>query len=167
MAVSVREAVPEDAPRICDVHLASIEGFGSQGYTEEQVTAWAHDRDPDEYPIESRDTYFIVAEDETGVIGFGWMKPDPGEYFQTEVEGEITAIYIHPSVARSGVGSRIYTELETEAIRENIDSLGLWASRNAVPFYETHGYERVATHSHEYQDGIELTLVEMVKQSLR
>jgi putative acetyltransferase len=40
----------------------------------------------------------------------------------------------------------------------------LWASRNAVSFYEAQGYERVTEHIHEYQDGIELTLVEMKKQ---
>ena len=165
MDVSVREAMLGDARRICDVHLASIEGLASQSYTEEQVTAWAHDRDPDEYPIESEDTCFVVAEDETtAVIGFGWMKPEAGEYFQTEVEGEITAIYIHPSVTRRGVGSRIYTALEAQATQRNVDSLGLWASRNAVSFYEAQGYERVTEHIHEYQDGIELTLVEMKKQ---
>lgn len=167
MAVSVREAVAGDAQQICDVHLASIEGFGRQSYTEKQVTAWAHDRDPDDYPIEAEDTHFVVAEDETKMVGFGWMKPDAGEYLQTEVEGEITAVYIHPSVARNGVGSRIYTELETEAIRQNIDSLGLWASRNAVRFYEAQEYERVTEHNYEYQDGIELTLVEMVKKPVR
>jgi putative acetyltransferase len=167
MDVSVREAVPEDAHRIRDVHLASIEGFGGESYTEEQVAAWAHDRDPDEYPIESERTYFVVAEDQTEVVGFGWMKPDAAEYFQTAVEGEITAVYIHPSVARREVGSRIYRELETEAMRQHIDSLGLWASRNAVPFYEAQGYERVVDHNYEYQDGIKLALVEMVKRSVR
>jgi putative acetyltransferase len=167
MDVSVREAVPGDAHQICDIHLASIEGLGSQSYTEEQVAAWAHDRDPDEYPIESEDTFFVIAEDETEVIGFGWMKPDAGEHFQAKVEGEIIAIYVHPSISRTGVGSRIYTELETEAIRQNIDSLGLWASRNAIPFYEAQGYERVMDHVHEYQDGIELTLVQMVKRPIR
>jgi putative acetyltransferase len=167
MDVSLREAVPGDAHRICDVHLASIKGLAGQSYNEEQVAAWAHDRDPDDYPIESEDTYFVVAEDETAVIGFGWMKLDAGEYFQTGVEGEIRAIYIHPSVTGQGIGSRIYTELETQAIRQNIASLGLWASLNAVPFYEAQGYERVAEHVHEYQDGIELTLVEMSKQSIQ
>lgn len=167
MEVSVRTAVASDARRIRDVHLASIEGFGGQSYTEEQVQAWAHDRDPAEYPIESEDTYFLVAESDTEVIGFGWMQPDAGEYLQTEVDGEITAIYVHPAVARSGIGSRIYAELEAQAVRENLTSLGLWASRNAVPFYEAQGYERVADHVHEYRDGVELTLVEMQKRSLR
>lgn len=167
MEVAIREAVAEDARQIRDVHLASIEEFGRQQYTDEQVAAWAHDRDLDKYPIESDDTYFVVAEDGREVIGFGWMNPDAGDYFRTEVEGEITAVYVHPSVARDGVGSRIYTALEAEAIRKQIDSLGLWASLNAVPFYEAHGYERVTDHVHEYQNDIELTLVEMIKQAIR
>lgn len=167
MEISVREAVTGDAPQIRDVHLASIEGLAGQRYTEEQVAAWAHDRDPDEYPIESEDTYFVVAADETAVVGFGWMEPAADEYFQTDVEGEITAIYIHPSVTRHGVGSRIYTELESHAVRQNIDSLGLWASRNAVLFYEAQGYGRVTEQRHEYRNGVELTVVEMEKQSLR
>ena len=163
MDISVRKAVAGDARQIRDLHLASIEGFGRESYTEKQVAVWAHDRDPDEYPIESEDTYFVVAEDAARIVGFGWMKPTAGKYFQTEVEAEITAIYVHPSVARNGVGSGIYNELETEAIRQDIGSLGLWASYNAVPFYEAQGYERVADHSYEYQDGVELTVVEMVK----
>jgi putative acetyltransferase len=167
MDVSVREAVTGDATQIRDVHLASIAEFGRQSYTDKQVTAWAHDRDPEEYPIDSGDTYFVVAEAEAEVVGFGWMKPAADEYFQTAVTGEITAIYVHPSVARSGVGSRLYTELETEAIRQRIDSLGLWASRNAVPFYEAQGYDRVTDHNYEYRDGVYLTLTEMVKQPIR
>jgi len=70
MDVSVREAVATDARRICDIHIASIKRLGGQSYTEEQVAAWAHNRDPDEYPIESEETYFLVAETDTAVIGF-------------------------------------------------------------------------------------------------
>jgi len=113
------------------------------------------------------DTYFLVAEHEKQVIGFGWMRLDAGEYFQTDVDGEITAIYIAPSVARNGVGSRICAELEERAVQDTLSSLGLWASLNAVPFYEAHGYERVTSHAHEYHNGIELTLVEMEKHPLR
>ena len=167
MEASVREAVAGDARQIRDVHLASIRGLGSQHYTDEQVAAWGHDRDPDDYPIESEETYFLVAADETDVVGFGWMKPDAGEYYQAAVDGEITAIYVHPSVAREGVGSRIYGELEARAVQQDLDSLGLWASRNAVSFYEAHGYDRVTEHVHEYRDGVELTLVEMEKRPLR
>lgn len=166
MKVTVREAVAGDARSIRDVHLASIEGLAGQSYNEEQTAEWAHDRDPAEYPIESGETYFLVAAHDEQVIGFGWMKPEADEYFQTDIDGEITAVYIHPSVARNGVGSRIYSELEVQAVRDNVTSLGLWASLNAVPFYEEQGYKCVTEHIHEYHD-VELTIVEMEKHSIR
>lgn len=95
------------------------------------------------------------------------MKHDAGECVQTEVAGELTAIYIHRSVTERGIGSRIDTALETQAIRQNIALLGLWASLNAVPFYEAQGYERVAEHIHQYRHGIDLTLVEMEQRSIQ
>jgi len=163
MDVVVREAVLDDAPRIREVHLDSIEVLGPAAYSDEQVAAWAHDRDPAEYPIETDETYAVVAETDGEIVGFGWMKPDADDYFETPVGGEITALYVHPSVARRGVGTRLYTELEGEARRRGVGSLGLWASRNAVLFYEAQGYQRVTEHTIEFDDGVEGTVVEVRK----
>lgn len=163
MDVTVREAVPADRRAVRDVHLASIEGFGGEAYDERQVEAWAHDRSPDAYPIETPETYFVVAAADDRVVGFGWLQPDAGDYFERPVDGEITAVYVHPSVARRGVGSRLYDALEAHARNLAVESLGLWASRNAVPFYEAKGYRRVTEHVHEFHDGVEGTVVEMCK----
>ena len=162
----MREAVTGDVREIRDVHIASIEGLAEQTYTDGQVQAWTHDRDPTEYPIESEQTDFIVAEHGEEIVEFGWIKPDADDYFQTDIDGEITAIYVHPIVARNDVGTRIYGELEAEAVREGVGSLGLWASLNAVPFYEAQGYTGVTDHTHEYHDET-LTVVEMEKRSIR
>lgn len=167
MTVVVREAVPDDGEDIRDVHLASITELGGQCYDNSQVEAWAHDRDPDKYPIESAETYFLVAERNGQIVGFGNMKPEAEDYFESTVDGEITAVYVHPSVSRQGVGTRIYTELEAEARRQHVNTLGLWASLNAVPFYEAHGYQRVTEHVHEFHGGIKGTVVEMSKSLSR
>jgi putative acetyltransferase len=161
MDVLVREAVPEDASRIREVHLDSIEALGGQAYSDQQVAAWAHDRDPAEYPIETEATYAVVAEADDRLVGFGWMRPDAEEYLEAPVDGEITALYVDPSVARRGVGTRLCTDLESEARRRGVESLGLWASRNAVPFYAAQGYRRVTEHTIEFDDGVEGTVVEM------
>lgn len=163
MDVVVREATSSDAAQIRSVHLASIEGVEYQEYDSKQVSAWAHDRDPGDYPIENEETYVVVAEQDDQIVGFGWMKPDADDYFEAEVEGEITAIYVHPSIARCGVGTRIYTELETAARRNGVDSLGLWASLNSVSFYESQGYQRTTEQSLEFTGGVEITVVEMRK----
>jgi putative acetyltransferase len=166
MEFSVREAVTDDARAIRDVHLASIEGLAGQEYTEEQVSAWAHERNPRDYPIESEETYFLVAEYDGQIVGFGWMKPEADDYFSVDVDGELTATYIYPSIARSGVGTQIYDELEEYALRNDVKSLGLWASLNAISFYETQGYEPITEHTLEYE-GVELAVVEMEKRPLR
>jgi len=166
MDVVVREAVPDDAPRIRAVHLDAIESLGGQAYSDEQVAAWAHDRDPAEYPVETGETYAVVAEAGDRLVGFGWMRPD-AEDLVAPVGGEITAVYVDPSVARQGVGTRLCTELESEARRRGVESLGLWASRNAVPFYKTQDYRRVTEHTIEFDDGVEGTVVEMRKRLAR
>jgi len=160
MDVVVREAVPDDAPRVREVHLDSIETLGGQAYSDQQVAAWAHDRDPAEYPIETEATYAVVAEADDRLVGFGWMRPDV-EGLVAPIDGEITALYVDPSVARRGVGTRLCTDLESKARRCGVESLGLWASRNAVPFYAAQGYRRVTEHTIEFDDGVEGTVVEM------
>lgn len=92
------------------------------------------------------------------------MKPNADDYFQTTVGGEITATYVHPSVAREGIGSAIYSELEEYAWGSDVASLGLWASLPAVPFYRAHGYTKVAEHTYEFHDGVDGTVVEMRKE---
>jgi putative acetyltransferase len=56
MEVDIREATPDDALAVRDVDIASIEGLGPSAYDPEVVAAWAHDRDPAEYPITADDS---------------------------------------------------------------------------------------------------------------
>ncbi|WP_435157857.1 GNAT family N-acetyltransferase [Haladaptatus sp. DFWS20] len=48
------------------------------------------------------------------------------------------------------VGTEIYTELEQRARAKGAQTLGLSATQNAVPFYESHGYERMREYTHEF-----------------
>ena len=128
MELRVREARAGGARRVRDIHVEPIEELGEAAYDGEQVGAWAHDRDPEASPIGSEETRFLVAEDAGEVVGFGWMELTAGEYFDSAVDGEITAIYVQPSVARHGVGSRICEGLETSAVRNDVESPGLWTS---------------------------------------
>jgi putative acetyltransferase len=70
-------------------------------------------------------------------------------------DAEITAVYVHPSVAREGVGSRIADELEARARAAGATVVGLTASLPAVPFYASRGYERVEERTHEFSAGPE------------
>ena len=159
--MTIREATVEDAAAVLAVHLESIEELGSTVYTPEQVAAWAHDRDPQNYPIDEDHAHFVVAEREECVIGIGWLERDPGDHLDAAVDREVIAVYVHPSVAREGVGSALLAELERDAREENAATLGLWSSLNAVEFYMFHGYEQVTEHVYEFDAGVEGTVVEM------
>lgn len=177
----VREAIPGDADVVCRVHVESITGLGLDGYTQEQVDAWAAGCDSADYAaaIAAPDQYHVVAERDGDVVGFGSLR-DPGdesttdESTTTEVTtdgprtAEVTAIYVHPAAARSGVGTALYENLERRARAAGVRRLELTASLPAVAFYESLGYERTGTDTHEFSahesTGVEGTVVEMEKR---
>lgn len=165
----VREATPADAEAVRAVHYRSIRDLGVAAYDEEQVEAWAagcasadYEPDPDaagEYLVALRDGL---------LVGFGSLLADETPEEQTvDVDATVTAVYVDPSVARQGVGTALYEELEARARRRGATRLGLTASLPAVPFYEAMGYDRVREHDHEFSrhvdTGVTGTVVEMVK----
>ncbi|PSP65631.1 GNAT family N-acetyltransferase [Halobacteriales archaeon QH_8_64_26] len=160
MEVDIREATPDDALAVRDVHIASIEGLGPSAYDPEVVAAWAHDRDTVEYPITADGSCSPVAE-ERKLVGFGWLAFEPGEHLVAEIGAEVTAAYVRPEVAREGVGSALLAELEGAARERGIKTLGSWASLPALPFYLARGYERVTEHVHEFAPGVEGRIIEM------
>jgi len=163
MSPSIRYATPGDANCMLTVQETAIRNHGVRSYSSEQVEAWAAGREPDDYPIESPETDVLVAERGGTVVGFGWLKPDADDYFDATVDGEITAVYVHSDITREGVGTLIYDELERIARAEGVRSLGLWASLNAVPFYESQGFEPVTRQSLEFEEGVSGEVLEMKK----
>ena len=163
MTLSIRRARPKDAEAIRDVHLASIRGLGKESYTPEQVDAWAHDRDPADYPIDEPEATMFVAERGGSVVGFGWLSTEPAADFEGQVDGKVTAIYVHPALARQGIGTTLYQALETRARELGLDSLGLWASHNAVPFYEANGFSTVRELTYRFDGEVTGEVSEMRK----
>lgn len=128
----VRVATPDDAAAILDLHVASIRAFGPDA----QVAAWAEkDEGAGTYPIEDDDHHLVVAKADGRIAGYGHLVPD---------EWEVRAVYVRPDCARNGVGSTILAHLEGYALGASIERLRLWASRNAVGFYERRSYRPTA-----------------------
>lgn len=143
------------------MHEKSIRELAPVAYSQDVVSAWAGEKDPDKYQIESDETYFLVAEIDDGVVGFGELRPEAGEYFQADIEGEIRAVYVHPDFTRQGVGTVIYQRLESEAKKLQLDSVGLWSSINAREFYEELGFETVEEITYEFGGEVEGPAIEM------
>lgn len=156
---SLRVATPEDAPAIMRVHVDSIRALGPAAYDDVQVAAWAEKGDPaDHYPIERDDHHLVVAERGNRIVGYGHLVPE---------NEEVRAVYVHPDAVRDGVGSAILAHLEGYALGVGIEHLRLWASLNAVEFYERRGYYQTAeTVIEKEYDGrnVPLTVVAMEKR---
>ncbi len=174
-AFTVRPATAADTERMAAAHAAAIVALGRAAYDSEQVRAWARGRyeygvaeDGERLVVAARDR---AARPENGpdadyeeVLGFGALRYAASEYLaDADVEGEVAAVYVHPAFVRQGVGRALYDDLERAARDRGLSSLGLWASLNAVGFYEDRGYERVAERDHEFDDDVTATVVEMRK----
>lgn len=161
MTVRIRPASLEDASDIRALHVASIRALGPRSYDEEQVAAWAtKDDGPDSYPIGDDGHHFVVAEREQAIVAFGHVVPRAES---------VRAVYVHPDHVGSCVGSTVLAHLEGYALGCGTPRLGLWASLNAVGFYQRMGYRSVRDEAIEKSnDGSTVTIpvVEMLK-SLR
>ena len=166
----VRDATTEDAEVVRNVHSESITELGREGYEERQVAPWKNGCESADYSsiIEAEVSEFVVAEQNGAVVAFGSATFEPPEGYEAMVEAEVTGVYVHPSVVRTGVGSAVLTAIERRARERDTTTLGLSASLNAVPFYEVQGYERVTERTHEFSSsestGVTGRVVEMKKE---
>ncbi|MFP9190296.1 GNAT family N-acetyltransferase [Natronosalvus vescus] len=152
--VTVRPARPEDSEALVAVHLAAIRELGATAYDPDQVDAWAANKDPDGYPVESEDDHFVVATHEGAVVGFGHLASE---------HREVQAVYVHPDHARAGCGSALLEHLEATARADDLERLTLLSSKNAVDFYERHGWRGLEWVDHESTGGVVLECLRMTK----
>jgi putative acetyltransferase len=182
--VRLRPARADDAAPLQATHVAAVEAFGPDAYDERQVRAWAtREGDPD-LALESDDEQVVVAEPEPGdeagpdddadapaVAGFGHVALDgasPPEdraaALADRATAEVIAVYVHPTYARSGLGSRLLGWAEARARERDREVVGLLASNNAVGFYERHGYDALVEVTIENTGGVEMATTWMERE---
>jgi len=152
--VSLRPAKQADRDQILEVHVSAIRELCATHYTADQIEAWAGRLRVDSYDRVIRERKLLVAVAGDVVVGFGQLD---------SVTGEIEAIYVRPSAARRGVGSGLLRELEAIARSARLQELFLDASLNAVAFYERAGFLAVDARNHQFESGVGIPCVRMVK----
>ena len=157
--VHVRPAVDTDAEPIVHTHFAAVHQTASDFYPPEVLESWSRQPDETRYQqirqaIAKADELFLVAEDGSGVVGFGSIVPELHE---------LRALYVHPRIARRGVGANLLVHLERLAVSRQCAYLQMEASVNAEAFYGRHGYEVVERGVHRLSSGHEMACVKMKK----
>lgn len=150
----IRRATLDDRQAIYEIQRAAILETCRRSYPEEDVTVWAGLLSPDSYHA-IRDRYFVVAEREGRIEGFGQLN---------EQEGEVEAIYASPSASGRGAGSAILQHLEQRARQCGLQELKVRSTLNAESFYARHGYQHLALIRYRLVPSLMLNCVEMRKR---
>jgi GNAT superfamily N-acetyltransferase len=73
----------------------------------------------------------------------------------------IRAFFVHPSVARQGLGRRLLAHCEAAAAAAGFGQLELMATLPGEPFYRTAGYQSLERITHTLPDGKRVQFVRM------
>ena len=159
--VSIRRARPDDAEHPVRLHFDAVHENASEDYPPAVLDSWSPQPDADRYAwmrsqiLEESDEV-LVAELPAGATG-GFCMFSPSEGF-------IHAIYVAPERARSGIGRRLLKFAEASLTDRGVDEAKLKASKNAVGFYASQGYEVIEPATQDLADGSELECLQMRKR---
>jgi putative acetyltransferase len=155
MNITLRHATANDAPGILATHVAALRELCAGEYSETQLRAWSSGLAPEGYLPAIDSHVFLVAEGDTGIVGFVDFDPSGGE---------IVAMYVHPRHARLGLGTMLLQAIEARARAADIRELVLTSSITAVPFYERFGFVAGPSTTHQLADGSGIPAVSMRRE---
>lgn len=155
----IRTATPADAEAIIDTHFSAVHATASTFYPSEIIESWSKKPDEARYQwmhkiIEEGTEIVVVAEGESGIVGFGIIIP---------ALREMRALYVHPAAGRRGIGEKTLLELEVRAVSRGISILKLNSSLNATAFYERNGYKSLSRGTVRLSNEHEMACIKMEK----
>lgn len=127
----IRAATKDDCQAIYDVHVRAINGLprGSQGSA--GVKEWLETRKPDVYAEEMQKELFVVAEEDSKIVGWAALSIP---------KAEISNVFVDPVHHRRGIGTMMLSELEAVAQASGLTAVHLKATGTAIDFYLATGY---------------------------
>jgi putative acetyltransferase len=150
---SLRPYLPADLPLLSEIRFAAIEELTVEDYDDEQRRAWASAAaDEEAFSKSLAKGLTLVA-----LIGGG-----PVGFISLQDGGLIDQLYVHPSVARTGVASALCDAIERLAAARGVPTLVTDASDTAKPLFEARGYRAVRRNTIEI-DGQYLGNTRMTK----
>jgi putative acetyltransferase len=129
----IREVTEADVSTLASLFMDAVQAAGPSYYSAAQVEVWTAFAEAESFREFVLVPSSLVAEDETGPIGFTGMEPD----------GHVTALYVRSDRMRRGVGSVLLTAVVNLARERNITRFYAEASKVSRPVFERAGF-RVA-----------------------
>ncbi len=130
--IAIRQASHSDAPRIHELHLASVRALCAASYDPAVVDGWLTGRTSELYLEGISTGATFVAETRAEIIGFCEGVP-----------GEVRAVFVDPEWVGRGVGATLLSHALSLAGAQHAGPVRLQSTLNAVAFYERFGFREV------------------------
>ena len=163
--VTIRPATTTDAEAIARVDIASWRGAYSEILSDSYLASLDITDRAGQWTaaVTARDTTVLVAEDESGTVGFTSVGPSRDEDAEPG-DLEIYAIYLHPRAWGSGVARDL---MRTVLDGLHSGSVTLWileGNERAQHFYRRHGFQHDGTERIDEIGGQPLTQLRFRKR---
>ena len=172
---SLRKATLDDRPALEELIAESARGLSRPYYTDAQVDAAIGSAFGVDSELIIDGTYF-VAESEGEIVGCGgWSRratlfgsdAQPGRRSDlldpSRDPARIRAFFVHPAMARRGIGRAILERCEAEAKANGFRTAELLATLPGHEFYRMLGYEGDERTEYPLPGGLEISFIPMRK----
>ncbi|MGD0634593.1 MAG: GNAT family N-acetyltransferase [Beijerinckiaceae bacterium] len=129
---ALRPMLPSDGPLLAAIFQASIEELTEEDYDEGQRQAWASAADDEDAFAKKLGGWLTL---------IGTVQGSPVGFIALKGADHIEMFYVHPAVARQGVGTMLYEAIEKLAAARGAKKLTVDASDTARAFFEMKGFE--------------------------
>ncbi|WP_374305367.1 GNAT family N-acetyltransferase [Methylocella sp.] len=127
---SLRPYLPADLPLLYEIRLSAIEELTAEDYDDAQRRAWVEAAsDEEELGDKLKRGLSLVALRDGAAVGFVVF-----------ADGLVDQLYVHPSVARAGVGDALVDAVEKLAGARGLKAVEVDASDTAKPLFDRRGY---------------------------
>ena len=135
---ALRPYLPQDAPFLAEIFRASIEDLTGDDYSPAQQEAWAAEADDlDAFAERLGKHLTLIATVEGSPIGF----------VSLDTPTDIGLFYVHPAVARLGVGTMLLDAVEKLATARGTTKLQVDASDTAYVLFTRRGFSAIRRNS--------------------
>lgn len=133
MSLQVRPYTPDDADRLGEVFYASVHEGAGRAYDAAQCAAWCPEPPSgDSWRARLQPLECVVAEDESGIVGFMCFEPETGY---------VDFTYVLPSAMGKGVADTLYAVCEGRLRARGVRRLTVQASELARSFFLRQGWQ--------------------------
>ncbi len=175
-SLAIRLATEQDLPALRVLIEASVRGLSQGIYTPAQIeSALRFVFGPDTSLIADRTYYVVAGPSEELVAAGGWsrrrtlyggdqMKGGDDPVLDPETEpARIRAFFVHPDLARQGLGRRLFERCAADALRAGFQAFELMATLPGEPLYRTLGFRVLDRLEAPLPDGVLLPVVRMTR----